>query len=177
MNSIYDTLDWLVKKYKQLCCKIDKLVSSTGAYGSFYDTTDQLGGSIKAFTLNTTDVANNVSIVNGSQITFTKIGIYNLAFSAQFVKTGGTAANIYIWLRHNGVDVPESTTVIEMANNNVYNVAAWNFFLNVNTSPQQFQLMWYTSTTNITIETIPDATTPVGVPGVPSIILTVNQVG
>ena len=146
-------------------------------YGSFYDTTSQPGGSIRAFTLNSTDFASGVSIANSSEITFTTLGKFNIAFSAQIIKTGGAATNIYIWLRHNGVDVPDSATVLEMGNNNNYLVAAWNFFVNVNTNPQQFQLMWYTPSANVSIGAISDALTPAGVPGVPSIILTVNQVG
>jgi hypothetical protein len=148
-----------------------------GKYGSFYDTTNQTGGSIRPFTLNSTDFSDGVSIVSGSEITFTTLGKYNIAFSAQVIKTGGTSTNIWIWLRHNGVDVPNSATVLEMGNNNTYLVAAWNFFINVNSSPQQFQLMWYTPSANISIGAISDVNTPVGVPGVPSIILTVNQVG
>lgn len=148
-----------------------------GKYGSFYDTTNQAGGSIRPFTLNTTDFSDGVSIQNSSEITFTTLGKYNLAFSAQLIKTGGTATNIYIWLRHNGVDVPDSATVLEMGNNSNYLVAAWNFFINVNSNPQQFELMWYTPSANVSIGTIPDSSTPAGVPGVPSLIVTVNQVG
>lgn len=148
-----------------------------GKYGSFYDTTNQTGGSIKAFTLNVTDFSDGVSIQNGSEITFTTLGKFNIAFSAQLVKTGGAKTYIWFWLRHNGVDVPDSATALEMGNNNDYLVAAWNFFVNVNTNPQQFQLMWYTPTADISLGSIPDASTPVGVPAVPSIILTVNQVG
>jgi hypothetical protein len=146
-------------------------------YGSFYDTTSQNGGSIRAFTLNSTDFANGVSIQNNSEITFTALGKFNLAFSAQLIKTGGAATNIWIWLRHNGVDVPDSATVLEMGNNNQYLVAAWNFFINVNTNPQHFELMWYTPSANVSIGAIADASTPVGVPAVPSLIVTVNQVG
>ena len=148
-----------------------------GKYGSFYDTTDQAGGTIKAFTLNNIDFANGVTIANNSEITFTTLGKYNIAFSAQLIKTGGSTTNIWIWLRHQGVDIPNSATVVEMGNNNNYLVAAWNFFVTVNTEPQYFELMWYTPSTSVSIGTIPDAATPVGVPGVPSIILTVNQVG
>ena len=146
-------------------------------YGSFFDTTSQNGGSIRAFTLNTTDFANGISIVNNSEITFTALGKYNLAFSAQLIKTGGASTNIWIWLRHNGVDVPDSATVLEMGNNNQYLVAAWNFFIDVNTNPQHFELMWYTPSADVSIGAITDVVTPVGVPAVPSIILTVNQVG
>jgi len=77
-------------------------------FGSFFDTTVQTGGSIKPFELNSTDVSNGVSIVDGSHITMTTLGIYNIAFSAQLQKTGGSSADIYIWLRHNGVDVPDT---------------------------------------------------------------------
>ena len=146
-------------------------------FGSFYDTTTQTGGSIRPFELNSTDVSNGVSIVDGSHITMTTLGIYNIAFSAQLQKTGGASADIYIWLRHNGVDVPDTATVINMANNNTYHVAAWNFFVNCNTLPQDFQLMWYTASANVSIGAISDAVTPVGVPSIPSIILTVNKVG
>jgi len=146
-------------------------------FGSFFDTTTQTGGSIRPFELNSTDVSNGVSIVDGSHITMTTLGIYNIAFSAQLQKTGGSSADIYIWLRHNGVDVPDTATVINMANNNTYHVAAWNFFVDCNTLPQDFQLMWYTASTNVSIGAISDAVTPVGVPSIPSIILTVNKVG
>jgi hypothetical protein len=105
------------------------------------------------------------------------LGIYNIAFSAQLQKTGGSSAEIYIWLRHNGVDVPDTATIIHMANNTTYSVAAWNFFVDCNTLPQDFQLMWYTASTSVSIGAVTDAVTPVGVPSIPSIILTVNKVG
>ena len=152
-------------------------VSGFGKYGSFFSTQDFTGGSIQALTFNNTDFADGVSIANNSEITFNTLGKYNIQFSAQLYKTGGTGATIYIWLRHNGVDVPNSATALEMGNNNIYLVAAWNFFVNVNTNPQQFQLMWYTSNATVSIETLSDAQTPAGVPAVPSILLTVNQVG
>jgi hypothetical protein len=146
-------------------------------FGSFFDTTTQTGGSIRPFELNSTDVSNGVSIVDGSHITMANLGIYNIAFSAQLQKTGGSSAEIYIWLRHNGVDVPDTATIIHMANNTTYSVAAWNFFVDCNTLPQDFQLMWYTASTSVSIGAVTDAVTPVGVPSIPSIILTVNKVG
>jgi hypothetical protein len=150
--------------------------STNRHYGSFYSMQNQSGGSIKAFTFDNTDFTNGVTIQNNSEISFTQLGKYNIAFSAQIIKTGGTTTEIYIWLRHQGVDVPNTATVIEMRNNNVYNVAAWNFFIDVNTNPQQFELMWYTSSTHVSIGAINDVDTPAGVPAVPSIILTVNQI-
>jgi hypothetical protein len=152
--------------------------SLTGAkLGSFFDTTIQTGGSIKAITLNSTDFSNGINIVDGSRITMDILGIYNIAFSLQLEKTGGSAADIYVWMRHNDVDVPDTATIIHMANNNTYNVAAWNFFVNCDVLPQDFQLMWYTASTNVSIAAIADSGTPVGVPSIPSVIVTVNKVG
>jgi hypothetical protein len=146
-------------------------------FGSFFDTTIQPGGAISPISLNSTDFSNGVTIVDGSRITMDTLGIYNIAFSLQLEKTGGSSADIYIWMRHNDVDVPDTATIIHMANNNNYNVAAWNFFVNCDVLPQDFQLMWYTASTSVSISAINDAGTPVGVPSIPSVIVTVNKVG
>ena len=147
-------------------------------FGSFYDTTNQVGGSIKAMTFNSSDLAanNGVSIANGSEIVFPVRGTYNLAFSAEIQKTGGSSENIYIWLRANGVDVPETATLVQMANNTSHLVAAWNFFYYNQTPGDYCEIMWYAATTNVELKAI-NSGLPVGVPNVPSIILTVNQVG
>lgn len=148
-----------------------------GPYGSFYDVTTQTGGSTKAIEIGETVLSDRVTIENGSEITFTELGIYNIAFSAQLSKSGGQTDQIYIWLRHNGVDVPDSATVLSITNQNPKLVAAWNFFVHVNTTPQQFQLMWYTSDTNASILHTNAITGANPVPAIPSVILTVNQVG
>lgn len=145
-------------------------------YLAAYSTDDFTGGSIQAFTYNNVDFANGISINNGSEITFAKLAKFNIQFSAQIYKSGGTGTNIYIWLRHNGVDEPNTATVLQMGNNDNYKVAAWNFFVDADTVPQTFEIMWYTSSNNVSIETLTDAQTPAGVPGVPSIILTVNEI-
>jgi hypothetical protein len=160
----------------------DPNIIGVNDFGSFYDTTSQTGGAVKAMKINTTDFASGVSIVNDdsgnpTRITFSRLGKYNLAFSAQIVNSGGQSADIYLWLRHQGVDVPDSATVVSVGNNSPKLVAAWNFFLDVNTSPQYFELMWYTSSSNVSIAYIADASTPADVPAVPSLIVTANRVG
>lgn len=147
-------------------------------YGSFYDTTDQAGGSIKAMTFNSTDVlaTNGVSIANNSQIVFPKAGTYNIAFSAELQKAGGSSENIYIWLKANGTNVPETTTLVQMANNATHLVAAWNFFHYNQTAGGYCEIMWYAATANVQLKAV-NTGLPAGVPNVPSIIVTVNQVG
>jgi hypothetical protein len=74
---------------------------------------------------------------------------------------------------HQGNAVPDSNTKVEVPSNAPYVVAAWNFFVDSTTTPQDFQLFWRTPKTEIRLEHVPAN----GVlPATPSIILTVNRV-
>jgi hypothetical protein len=163
-------------------------IGSTGPAGGFgdyisaYDTVSQTGGSTRAMQYNVTDFYKGMSIQNNSsekptRITFTNLGKYNIVFSAQLVKTAGTGADVYFWLSHNGVTVPDSAGMVQIGSNNQNLIVAWNYFVNVTSLPQYFELMWYTSDSNTSVGYVADAQTPNGVPAIPSIILTVNQVG
>ena len=118
-------------------------------YGSFFDNTTQTAasGSIAAMRYNNTVNSNNVSIEldgssNATEITFTNAGVYNIQFSAQaYRSSGGSDAKLSIWLRVNGVDVPNSATHITLKANSNYVVASWNFFQQV-TNGQYAQIMW-----------------------------------
>jgi hypothetical protein len=125
------------------------------------------------------DTVNNqgVSITNGSQFTFTNPGVYNLAFSAQFARLKGGKVNfVSIWLRKNGVNVPDTATDITLISNGHRYVAAWNFFIPVTcdeTDCDQYQLMWSTDTNQTVMIYVPAN----GIkPAIPSLIATVNQV-
>ena len=77
-------------------------------YGAFYDTTDQVAGSTTtayAITLNSTTLANGVSVVNSSQITFAYEGVYNIQFSLQFAITDNATHYIDVWFRKKGADI------------------------------------------------------------------------
>ena len=146
-------------------------------FGSFYDTTTQttLGGTPEAMRLNTTDISDGFTIVSGSRITATYAGVYDLQFSAQVQKTqGGSAEDIYIWPRVNGINVPVSSTKLTLANNGVFIVPAWNFFLNLSAG-DYVELMWYA--TDPHIELFYEASPVAGaVPAIPSVILTINKI-
>lgn len=150
-------------------------------YGSFYDTTDQtcpLGG-IKAMKYNTTVLSNGVTIVNDglgnpTQITFANSGVYNIQFSAQLQRTsGGTSKQVIIWLRKNGVDIPESATHITMQANANYLVAAWNFFESI-IAGQYIEIMWSQDDAIDIVHEPINLTIPC--PAIPSVILTVNKI-
>lgn len=151
------------------------------AYGSFYDmNTFSTLGSVEEFmefssSAGSSDVtiANN-GLGNPTQITVAQTGVYNIQFSAQLTKTGGTVADVNIYFKKNGVNVGGSNTIVTLANNNHYVVAAWNIFIQLNAG-QYVEIVWYTTNANVQLTSIPVAVPPVDT--VPSVILTVNKVG
>jgi hypothetical protein len=128
---------------------------------------------------NTTVLSSGVSIQNDlggkpTQILIANAGVYNIQFSAQLQRTsGGTAKQVVIWLRKNGVDVPDSSTHLTVQANATYLLAAWNFFETF-TAGQYAEIMW-TQDDAISIVYDP-ANLVVPYPATPSIILTVNKV-
>lgn len=143
-------------------------------YGNFYDTTNQnnSAGNINYMALNTTVSNNHIVINNGTEITAEFDGIYNIQFSAQFLKTGGGSSNMEIWLEKNGTAVPYSGTGITMSGNNDKYVAAWNFIEELDAG-EYVKLAWWSSDAGIDI--IAPASEGPG-PAVPSVIVTVTQV-
>jgi len=201
--STQDNLLWQIAKQMeqtecQLCTLNDNIQTITGTsgtsgssgqsgtsgtsglssfkYGSFYSTQDQslAAGDIGAMTFNTTDLSNGVSIVSSSQITLANAGKYNVQFSAQFhhIGGGGSGDTVNIWLSKNGAPVPDSNTRVTITSSTKYVVAAWNFFVDASAG-DFYQITWSTDNTNIKMEH-----EPAGVhPAIPSVILTVNQIG
>lgn len=150
-------------------------VNGLGDYASFYDTTTQVNNaanSVNTMTFDTTAVSHWVTMVNGSRITFANSGVYNIAFSAQVDKTDSGQDNIAIWLSKNGINEPWSSTKVDANNNNAKVVAAWNFFVEAQAG-DYFQLKWSSADTDLRLY----AQAANSIPAIPSIILTVNQVG
>ncbi len=147
----------------------------TPRYGSFYDTTTQTAAAINtayAMTFNTTDLS--VGVTRGSptsRIYVDRPNVYNIQFSAQLDKTAGGVGLVWIWLRKNGVDVPNSASQVRIQGNNAETVAAWNFLLQMNAG-DYFELMWEVDDT--TVQILTEAASAVH-PAIPSVILTVTD--
>ena len=99
-------------------------------YGSFADTTTQTAAAINtayAMTFNTTELSQGVTRgTPTSRIYVDTLNVYNVQFSAQIDKTSGGVGLIWIWLRKNGVNVPDSAGQIRIQGNNAEVIAAWN---------------------------------------------------
>lgn len=144
-------------------------------YGSFYDTTTQAAAVINtayAMTFNTTDISRGVYIGSPtSRVYVDTHNVYNIQFSAQLDKTAGGVGLVWIWLRKNGTDIPNSTTQIRIQGNNAETVAAWNFLLEMGPG-DYFELMWEVDDTSVQL--LAEVASAVH-PAIPSVILTVTD--
>ena len=149
-------------------------------YGSFFDELQQNGGqnTIQAMRLRTTDFSNGVSVAgtNKTRVTMGHTGKYNIAFSAQLHQTNSSSV-VNIWLAKNGEAMAWTNTKASITANNPFYVAAWNFFVNA-TAGDYYEVMWSSTSANTVIEQLPATGSGATLhPEVPSVILTVNQVG
>jgi len=147
----------------------------TGYYGNFFDTTTQtiVGVSThQPVRLNTTDLSNQVSIANSSHIVIANSGIYNIQFSLQIDKVTAAGAHIYIWLRKNGLDVPNSATELAVQGTFSEVVAAWNFVVSSNAN-DYYELIISATDINIRLKAVSANGV---VPAIPSVIVSVVSV-
>lgn len=150
-----------------------------GSSASYWSTADQgpfAANTIQPMTITNNDWETGISLANNSRITFTNTGKYNIAFSAQFHQTSSSGV-VNIWLSKNGTPVSASNTKFDITANNPFSVAAWNFFVNASAG-DYYQIMWSSNDNHTVIEALPETGSGATLhPSVPSVIITVNQVG
>lgn len=159
---------------------VQGIAGGFGAHGSFYDTTTVAlpQNQSTPVPLNTTDFAEGISIVSGSQITFDVAGKFNIMFSSQLEKGDAGTDLMSIWLRKNGLNVPWTNTdvVITSSGSNSRHLVAFNFFVEAVVG-DHFQLMMTSTTSSqMMIRSLGAQTNPAR-PEIPSTILTISQVG
>ena len=168
----FDELD---KRIQALECLPPPREFKRARYGSFYDTTTQTATAIntaKAITFNNTDLSNGVFIGSPtSRIIVDSEGVYNFDTSFQLDKTAGGTGIFDFWFRLNGVDVPDSCSRIRIQGNNAEIFSSLNYFFNLKAN-DYVELMFAVDDLSVEITAFPAAAPH---PGIPSIILTVNN--
>ncbi len=159
-------------------------------YGSFYDTTTHtaLVNTATSMTLNSQDVAQQVSIVDGYKITVVYPGIYNMQFSVQVENSTADDQELDIWIRQfnrDGTpyfapdgDLPGSTGAITIVKKhgsvNGATIAGWNYFLTMQ-GGDYIQMMYSVTDAGVTLPSRVAQTGPVR-PGTSSVVLTMTFV-
>ena len=86
----------------------------SGTYGSFFSTQDQAivtSGSAQLITLNNTQASNKITLSGSGAIQMEYNGAYNFSYTATVTNSDNAVHYAYFWVRYNGVDYPNSTTV------------------------------------------------------------------
>jgi hypothetical protein len=125
----------------------------------------------QSFVYDTTDFSEGVTLVSGSRLTVANAGHYNIQFSAQLQNTVNTTANLWIWFKINGTNVPESATRVVLRKDE-YHIAAWNFAYPANAN-DYFEIAWQSDSADTRILYEPASG---NIPIIPSIITTVVQI-
>lgn len=143
-------------------------------YGDWFDTTNQTAAATDTaypVRFNSSGAISGFELVNNTDVKALNAGRYNFEFSFQFTSSNSSLSRIYIWYRKNGVDVPNSATIITIAANGGRSAPAWNFPVLMNAN-DTFTLMWATNSTSVSMAAEPASGFH---PSIPSIILTVSQ--
>lgn len=156
-------------------------IASGFAKGSFYSTETQTitGTTEEPYLMYTevTDISQGISVVDNTKFTVESGGTYNLIFSVQMDKsTYGSASLISIWIRINGEDIEwsagEVITPPTVVGARV--ILGWNYLYNLNAG-DYMELVWYSNNAATIIEATP-RNEELGIPGVPSVAVTITQV-
>ena len=147
----------------------------TRYHGSYYDMTTQIANSTSTpyfVRIGTVDFQSGFT-TDGANIIASHSGVYNLQFSFQLRYTGGGGSgdHVEIWLSKNGIDQSNTNTIVHVASNNPYTVAAWNFLVPMDTG-DKVALKWGSLNPNIQLAANGHT---IG-PAVPSVIATITTV-
>ena len=152
--------------------------SGSGSYAEFYDTSQQTVASINTaypITWNGTDVTNGVSlnVSDTSKMEFTYSGVYNIDMSVTIHSTSASSKDVWIWPRIDGVDVANSSSMVNSLDTNDHRQTINRSGLFSITSGQYLQWMWATNDLNLDLHGT--AASAFG-PAVPSATVTIVQV-
>jgi hypothetical protein len=152
--------------------------SGAGSYAEFFDTSQQTVASINTaypITWNGTDVTDGVSlnVSDTSKMEFTYNGIYHVDMSATIHSTSASSKDVWIWPRINGVDVSNSSSMVNSLDTNNHRQTINRSGLFTIASGDYLQWMWATSDTDLDLHGT--AASAFG-PAVPSATVTIVQV-
>ncbi len=145
--------------------------------GSFYSNTTQNISTPPAvptvFTYDNFPITRGVSVVSSSRITVTKTAIYETYYSIQLHRTsGGSGVYIYVWLRKNGLDIPDTNGRTEANSNNGDSLPIVPYILSLNAGDY---IEFVAQASDINVQIL--ATSPTIGPFIPSIIVGIKEIG
>ena len=145
------------------------------AYGSFLSLSSFSSfTTAKAIPYDTTTTAQGIRLgIPGSRVVIQDKGKYVLNYSIQFDKPSGAAANIFIYIKVNGVSVPNSSSQVAIQGSTAEIFPFCEYILDLNAG-DYVEVFVYSSDATVTA-TFMQST--INYPAVPSIITNVYRIG
>lgn len=139
---------------------VDTAALNYGFFTSTATQTNPVSSAVNILTYNATGPANGVSVVGGNALKVVNSGTYTKLFTVQVTKTSGGTSSISIWLRLNGVDVPNSRQDLSLINTLSSIFISGNYTLNIPASGN-IQICWSSPDTTVSITALPAAVAPI----------------
>ena len=153
----------------------------SSVYGGFSNNATQsipAANTTYVVTLNTTDTANGISLA-ANKMTVAQDGVYNAHYCLQFENTTTGIIDVFVWLRKNGVDVPNSGSTWSVtsthASINGYMLGTANFFVTA-AAGDYLELVVAADATGLNIEAYAASVSPFTRPSIPSSVVTLSFV-
>jgi len=153
-----------------------------GYYAQFSDSTTQVVDGISVPTLwsfNTTEISNGIHVdpLDTTKIYFDYAGTYRIAFSAQLTKTTSPAAEVEMWMRLGGSDVPRSNSHYELQGNGAEVLPMVAYIVDiVNPGPSGDYVQFLFMSTDSTVRIVAKPSANPLYPDAPSVIIDVEQI-
>ena len=159
------------------------LTSFSAPYGSFIDTSTVAAVPDVPTTVLLNGVNTNSSEVYigtpTSRIYITNAGIYNYQYSVQVTNSAAQIHPLEVWIRQNGVDVPDSNSAAQLpvmrGSVNSETILAINYLLRVEAG-DYIELMWLSNDAAVSLSTVPASVVAPIHPRAPAVIITVTFV-
>ena len=149
-------------------------ISNTAIGSFFYTSTLSVATATSTVMVyNGTFYQRNISYISSSRITVSKTAVYEATYSIQIHRTsGGSPVYIYIWLRKNGVDVPNSNGRILIESNNGDSLPIVPYIIDLNAG-DYLEFMVQADHPNVELLAI----NPGIGPFIPAIIVGIKEIG
>ncbi len=99
---------------------------------------------------------------------------YNIQFSVEVTSSTSSASSVTIWIRKNGVDVPDTASEWTIKGNDYYTVG-WNWVLYL-ADNDYIQIMWASADSSLKLIYFLPQSIPYTHPAIPSVIMTMTNV-
>lgn len=182
------------KRYRLLFGCLDECQSTSNAPGtnppdaviaSVYSNITQTISSYSAPTNNTpaiftydhTPILRGVTMVGNTGLRVSKTGYYETYYSIQIHNSkGGSTTNVYIWIRVNGVDVPDTNGRVQVNSNNGDSLPIVPYILKLNANDYVEFAAWANDTDVQALALYGPSTISITSPSVPSIIVGLKEI-